>query len=827
MKSDKTTTPLRLAQILIVIAFSVFGGGVVVLSQSDALHVRSAPPKPTRLFSPSNARTENGEYIPTKDFISAARCAACHTDTHKEWSQSLHRNSGREPYYKASVNILEQVRGSEFIQHCESCHAPVSVFSGALVSGSRETRRMDDEGITCTVCHSITEANPLGTSSYTIRKPALLIREDGTASGSEATDKDILADVPSHKRAMMRPLLQKPEFCGACHKSNAPPELNNYKFIRGYSTYDEWQQSGASHESILPFYRRDKRADCNTCHMPLMEGRNDLAADKNGQIISHRWLGANTAVASYYGDKEQEKLTEKFLQNKVLSVDIFALRRMASNEVIAPLAQTLIKTESTTGRNSVASNKKQNWVKSAMNSAATTSSSTDLVNQVSLQPGEEVVAEVVVFNRGAAHTFPPELRDLYEPWVEFEVMDETSGKRIFQSGYLEPNGQLDARAHVYKAILLDELGKPLTRHQVWLGTAKAYDAFVPQGRGDLVRYRFRLPPDLSPTAKIKLTAKVNYRRFINEYAEYVSRQVNEKLPNPVVEMASSEAVFSLGEKAAKLSQEEKKVAEKSSRKVVSGNNHQTTSAIKFVIISAHERGGGVSAEPISNVAKTLARRWNDYGISLLGQAQYGDASNAFRRAAEVDPTDSNLLVNAAIAELQTERYGPERTQIAKAEELLIQALSVNSDNPRASYYQAIVKRSDGRVQEAADIFAKLAAANPRDREIQRQLGQTLYRLGKFDESRAAFLAVNQIDPTDSGAYQFLSPLFASAGLVEKSEEAQQKYLLWRDDPSADAVANRFYSMHPEWADARAPGKIYGADSPARPAITGDSAAAER
>lgn len=326
-KAKKDFSQIRFVQICVVIVFAAFAGTTSILSQSDVLNVRPIPPQPARLFSRSNARTENGDLIPIEDFIPAARCATCHTDAHQQWSQSLHRNSGREPYYKASVNILEQKRGSEFIQHCESCHAPVSVFSGALIRGSKESRKMDDEGVTCTVCHSITQADTVGTSSYTIRKPALPIREDGAAVGGEATDKDIFADVASHKRAMMRPLLQKPEFCGACHKSNAPPELNNYKFIRGYSTYDEWQQSGASGESILPFYRRDKRADCNTCHMPPAEGKSDLAADKNGQIVSHRWVGANTAVANYYGDKEQEQLTEQFLQNKVLTIDIFALHR--------------------------------------------------------------------------------------------------------------------------------------------------------------------------------------------------------------------------------------------------------------------------------------------------------------------------------------------------------------------------------------------------------------------------------------------------------------------------------------------------------------------
>src|SRR5262249_43863156 len=68
--------------------------------------------------------------------------------------------------------------------------------------------------------------------------------------------------------------------------------------------------------------------------------------------------------------------------------------------------------------------------------------------------GEEITADVVVSNRGAAHSFPPELRDLYEPWVEFQAL-AADGKEVFHSGFVKPDGTLDESAHVYKQILVD------------------------------------------------------------------------------------------------------------------------------------------------------------------------------------------------------------------------------------------------------------------------------------------------------------------------------------------------------------------------------------
>src|SRR5262245_33537990 len=190
------------------------------------------------LFTTSNARTEDDNLIPVEHFIPASRCVSCHQDTHASWSESLHRNAAREPFYRESADILLRTRGIELTRHCESCHTPVALFSGALVKSAPKQEapftRLDDEGVTCSVCHSVVEARLNGTGSYTIRRPALLAQEDGTPIFGDFTDEQILSDVPGHKRAVMRPLLRQPEFCSTCHKVDAPPSLNNYKHIRGF-----------------------------------------------------------------------------------------------------------------------------------------------------------------------------------------------------------------------------------------------------------------------------------------------------------------------------------------------------------------------------------------------------------------------------------------------------------------------------------------------------------------------------------------------------------------------------------------------------------------
>jgi len=648
-----------------------------------------------------------------------------------------------------------RTRGIEFTRHCESCHTPVALFSGALTKDAPRQQApftpLDDEGVTCTVCHSITAARLDGTGSFTIRRPALLAKEDGTPIFGNFTDEQILADVPGHKRAVMRPLLRQPEFCATCHKVDAPAELNGYKHIRGFSAYDEWQQSGASHEAVSPYYRTEERVDCRGCHMPKIESLHDRAA-KNGVISSHQWLGANTAAPLFYGQTKQVERIKEFLSSKVINADIFALKRESTGEMFHELASG---------------------------------------SQLPLMPGEEVTAEVVVANRKAAHSFAPEVRDLYEIWVAFEAVDD-QGKVLMRSGFLKPDGMLDESAHVYKAILLDEDARPITRHQIWLTNVVGYNNAIPAGRSDIARFRFRLPANLKTTGSgaVTLKATVNYRRFTQEYTNFVLRQQEKKLTIPIVRMAESEVRII---------------------PVTTG-----TSLVKNKL----DAKGSASRE-------LQARRWNDYGIALLEQAQYGPATAAFHRASELDPQDLNPLVSAALAEMRTERFGLDRNQLLKAAELLEAALKLDPANARARFVHALVLRSQKKSDEAAVELLKLNREYPRDREVARQLGQTLYVLGRMGEARQAFESILTVDPTDFGAYQFLSPIYQSEGQMDKANYARSLYLQWRDDPMASTIATRFFAAHPQWTDERILAHTHDGDSPLRPVLSGLLAAPEK
>src|ERR1700761_7980725 len=116
-------------------------------------------------FLPSNATTDNGELIDSKSFPTAKYCGHCHEEAHTEWRESAHSNSNRPPWYQRNVNLLKAEKGVEYMRHCEGCHDPIALVSGALTQNGPGRKWYDDEGVTCSVCHSIQQGTARGTGS--------------------------------------------------------------------------------------------------------------------------------------------------------------------------------------------------------------------------------------------------------------------------------------------------------------------------------------------------------------------------------------------------------------------------------------------------------------------------------------------------------------------------------------------------------------------------------------------------------------------------------------------------------------------------------------
>ncbi|HEV7744528.1 MAG TPA: tetratricopeptide repeat protein [Pyrinomonadaceae bacterium] len=678
------TNKFKLALILVGIAGTAAAVGWSVLAAGSAGHF--IPPNGYEMpfgsspFAPSNAQTTSGQLISQSDFIPARRCAKCHAATHLEWNQSAHRNAFREPFYQANVNHLIRERGIVVTRHCESCHNPAALFSGALSKNSKIERPFDEEGVSCSVCHSIQSVTTEGIGSYVIAPPALLELKDGRRI-KDATDEEILADLGSHSRAVMRPLLQQPEFCATCHKSAIVPELNGRKWFRTFSVYDEWQQSAFAGETVQPLSVRPRQV-CQSCHMPTQ---------KLTGYASHRWPGGNTAIPAHYGWTEQGKATSDLLKAANVAVDIFAVHASAASqaESFAPI-----------------------------------------VNSSSIVPGQTLSVDVVVANRGVGHAFPAELRDMFEAWLEFQATDAT-GKVLIHSGAVRADGTLEWDAHAYRTVPIGDDGRQIDRHDIWHTRVGAFDRQIPAGRADIGRFTFDVP--LTARGPIKLVARLNYRRFNSRFLDWVKRSQPVK-QSPVVEMSSAAVVLQVaiqpkGKSAPTATTAKSPVESAELRKrwraygVALFDQQQYEAAAEAFEQARVLAAKGTADEAASSVDLALAyMKMERAGAS---QNVIAKANECIARALELAPTDGRVRFYSALLNIKQFRYSQALTDL--------EALAKERPRDRqvwsllASTY--LLQRRD---KEAQIAYEHVLAIDPDDTEAHFKLGGLYWRFGLID-----------------------------------------------------------------------------------------------
>ena len=672
-----------------------------------------------KFSAPGNALTETGSFIQPGAFPKAEYCAHCHPQAYEEWRQALHSNSFRTPFYRNSVNILARTKGIEFTRHCDSCHNPVGVITGALTSISQVDRQFDKDGLTCMTCHSVQSLQPtLGNGSYVMGVPAVMVDETGERIPGEVPDEQIMQHPERHAQAVMKDFYRSPEFCAACHKANLPNQLNDYKWIRAFTAYDEWENSKFSTRNPLTFYK-SALFTCQSCHMLREPAKKEEYGAKKATFASHRWLAGNTAVPFYYGfDQQLEKTIEFLKSGNYLNVDVFGVEDVKTGQITAPLGSV----------------------------------------PVTLSPGELVQAMVVVQNKNIGHSLIPEVRDLYEAWVEFSVQD-SSGKTIYHSGFIKPDGMLDERAHSFTNRPVDTNGEFVDNHKVWTIHSVSYDNTIQSGRSSLVRYQFRIPQNA--TGSLTFTARVNYRHFRQSYLNNVFGPGHPAYP--IVELAARTRVLNIG----------------------------TT--------------GTSAALPNDNPDWM---RWNNLGIGYLDQLQYADAMRAFREALKLRPDYADGWINIALTNLEWEKY-------AEAREPLMKALELSPGSARALYYMGLVERRSGNCDAEVNDFEQVVAQYPDARDARRELGITYYQTHRYAEARIQFEALQRIDPDDLAAHYNLAVIYRRLGMKDKAAQQSALFAVKQVDPGAPTYSLNYLRQHPEISIESVPMHVH-TDEPLTP-----------
>ncbi|MFQ5845336.1 MAG: multiheme c-type cytochrome, partial [Planctomycetota bacterium] len=411
--------------------------------------------------------------------------AGCHPEIRAEWEPSAHRYASRSAFFQLIQGAMAESNGAESTRYCAGCHDPIALFSGAKNIYDEDLSSPGaDEGISCAVCHSIVRTDVQGNANYTLAPPQRYLAEDGFVG------RFLIRAYPRHHRATFgRPLLQTPEFCGACHKQFIDKEINRATRVQLQNQYDAWRSS----HWFVPDPEDPRRPDaertlvCRDCHMRRTVSKDPVAALRDGTHRHHGTIAANQWLPKLHdlpGADRHVRLTEQWLKGETVIPEI-ADRWPGGPPV--PIA---------------------------------------LEAPESVRPGEPVKIRVVVDNRKVGHTFPTGPLDVIQAWIDVRAV--LGGREIFRSGALDEDGFIQTGSFMLKAEGVDRAGNLIDRHNLWDMVGARFRRVLFPGYSDQQEYTFEcvcedetkvgntevefVAPDGAAGGELVVTATLRYRK---------------------------------------------------------------------------------------------------------------------------------------------------------------------------------------------------------------------------------------------------------------------------------------------------------------------------
>jgi tetratricopeptide (TPR) repeat protein len=736
---------------------------------------------PQGKFFPSSAQTRDHGNIPAKYFMQSQACERCHEDIYKQWNSSAHHfSSFNNQWYRKSIEYMQDVAGVKSSKWCAGCHDPSLLFSGMFDTPIRQIENTPaaKAGLSCLMCHSIVQVkSTMGQGDFTLEYPKLHeLAASENVFVRTMHDFVVKLNPEPHRRTFLKPFMrtQVAEFCSSCHKVHLDVPVNHYRWVRGFNEYDNWQASGVSGQGARSFYYPANPMMCADCHMPQVPSKD--AGNVNGLVHSHRFPGANTAVPTANEDAQQLEVSKRFLQDKQVTVDIFAVSP-AEKENAGAAAGGAMRPELST---SFAVGEEAE-VLTPTGEAGEVRAITAPLGAVdaAVRRGDDVRVDVVVRTRKVGHFFPGGTVDAFDVWLELQAVDE-KGQTIFWSGKVDEDGAgpVEKGAHFYRSLQIDAHGNPITKRNAWANRAVMYAHLIPPGAADTAHFRLHIPE--SAGEKITLQTKLNYRKFMWWNTQFAFAGVEDAgKPKGEVTPDYDDRKWAFTGDTSQVVGELKKIP----------NLPVITVAEDTKSLRVLPRSAGAPA-PDVKLAKEDWTRWNDYGIGLFLQGDLKGAAAAFEKITEVDPQNPDGWVNVGRCLVQ-------EGDTAGARKVLEKALALAPKLARTNFFYARVLREEGKYDEAAGRLQIVLAQYPRDRVVINELGRILFLQKRYAEAVKTFQQTLAIDPEDLQANYNLMLCYNGLGDETRANEHKERYLRFKADESAQAITGAYRQAHPE------------------------------
>jgi Flp pilus assembly protein TadD len=845
----------------------ILGVGVI-LATAAALPVpgksienpRWAPDAPTGegdgpggKFFPSSAQSVGGKFFPSEYFMDSESCgeAGCHPDIVKQWKESAHHMASfNNQWYRKAIEYMQEVVGTQPSKWCGGCHDMAVLLTEKPGTGkSRMDFPIKDQnwppekfpeahsGIGCAVCHSIVHVkSTMGQADYLADYPPMHKYASIDNPAFKTIFNFVTRRAPEpHKKTFLKPFHRDDtaDFCSSCHKVHLDKPVNHYRWLRGFNDYDAWQQSGVSGFGARSFYYPMKPdgtpnfQKCGNCHMPLVAS-ND-AGNINGKVHSHRFPAANTALPTAHKLPEQFETVKKFLQDGILTVDVFGLRRQkggvrtTNDQRPTTNDQRPKRREETPVAASLMGDDTEGGGPSAQHPAP--SAQLEELHApldhggVTLKRGETVVMDVVVRTRKIGHAFPGGTFDAFDVWTELQGVDDR-GKVIYHSGNLEwPDGPVERSAHFYRARLLDAKGNVINKRNAWAARSRLYARAIPPGAADVVHYRVTIPKDCGD--RVTFTAKLNYRKFDWWNTQFAFAGRPEMKGNPAYGADGKLDEVGLGHSGkhpdvtpdfdnrpmrfdaatTQVSAVDKQVPILPIVVVAEGSVTLPVVGSRLPAPGSQpepSQPGARSQEPGADDPKKLRERWNDYGIGLLLQRDFLRANAAFKRVTEIAPAWPEGWVNIGRTQLQEGNLAEAQAAFKKALALYDKAPTPMTPYYRArtQFFYAQVLKNYGRYAEAEAMLKDVLRVFPRDRNVRNQIGRIYFLQARFDQAIPEFEQALAVDPEDLTAHYNLMLCYKGKGDLGTAKRHEKLYFRFKADESSTQITGPYMRKHP-------------------------------
>ena len=762
-----------------ILALTVLAGALRYYAPQDRIQNPKVVPiamtgeggGPKSPFWPSSARTNVGGIIPSDFFMDSKQCGECHKDIYEQWKSSVHHfASFNNRFYRATIEHMQELSGTQGSKWCAGCHDHAVFFNGRFEKPIKEQVESAEaqNGLGCVSCHSIVHVgSTMGQGDFTIMYPPLHRIASSHNPYLRKLDAFLTYLNPEpHRRTFLKAFMRQdsPEFCATCHKVHLDEPVNHYRWLRGFNEYDNWQASGISGQGARSFYYPPKSSTCTDCHMPLVASHDP--GNRGGMVHSHRFPAANTAIPAVNHDAEQLKVEEQFLQSGFITVDLFAaspveetkgeteMRRRASD---VPAAASTFAVGEESEQTGPAVIREVGKIAAPLDAPG-----------VRFAPGSTVRVDAVVRTRKIGHFFPAGTVDGYDVWLEFQACD-SKGRVLAWSGYVEDNGRgaVEKGAHFYRSYQIDGEGNPINKRNAWQTRSTLYVKLIPPGAADTVHFRLAIPRDA--VGPITLETRLNYRKFTRYYTQWAfagkpksgaagiafdSREYtfdSAPVPDlPIVTLASATTKVQIGEPR---------------------------------------------WEPV--VRKQDRERWNDWGIGMLLQGDLKGAEYAFRRVTEAEPQYADGWLNVARALIQ-------EGETEAARPFVMKSLELQPALARGHFFLAMIQKAAGDYDGALAQLKETVRQYPRDRVALNQVGRILFLERKYADALATLEKTLDVDPEDLQAHYNLMLCYRGLGQAEKAEREEKLFLRFKADESSQALTAKPRLLSPEDNNERQP-----------------------